>query len=56
MQKPGDIYISKPVNETTNVFKPKTLNERLMIKDHLAEIGRLLFLQKAFNSNLEIPG
>lgn len=46
-----------PRHGSSNAFKPKTLNERLEIKDHLASFNnRLAFLEKGMNSNLEIPG
>lgn len=63
--KVGDIYISKPLAGASKggaFSKPQTLNERLILKDHLAELNRLLFVQtgassqKSFNSNMEIPG
>jgi len=57
--KEGDVFIAAPRNGVNSAFRPKTINERLEIKDHLADFSKPVgsaFLQKGFNSNLEIPG
>jgi len=60
VQKEGDIWISKPHNSSaSSAFKPKTMEERLIIKEALGDSNlskSLKFIQKGFNSNLEIPG
>jgi len=40
VQKEGDIYISRPRNGgSQHPFKPKTFEERLMIKDELGNVS-----------------
>lgn len=64
--KEGDIYINWNKNGQNSAFKPKTWPERVEIKNMIGYPSELLanagaaekkaFIQKGFNSNLEIPG
>lgn len=59
MLKQGDIFINKTkLAANASAFKPVTWPERVEMKHKIGEFtaGRKSFIQKGFNSNLEIPG
>lgn len=53
--KKGDIYINRSKG-STNPFIPKTWPERVSIKEKIGAVSKKSFIEKSFNSNLEIPG
>lgn len=54
--KEGEIFINNNRNNSANPFAARTWPERVLDKHIIGDFTNKAFIQKGFNSNLEIPG